>query len=139
MKLQTYEGMFMLEPTKATQKWDGIKKQIVEMLERRGAKIINVKKWGERKLAYAIKKHKRAVYMLIYFQMEAEKVNIFQKDILLSEIVMRHLILLQSEKSSNIEQNNQESQEEAKDKQEKEMTQEQNKEKKNEKAEKKEA
>ena len=83
----------MLDPTKAAQEWDNIKKQIITMLERRGGVIITARKWGERKLAYEIKGHKRAAYLLIYFQAPPENITTLKRDLLLSEIVMRTLIL----------------------------------------------
>lgn len=55
MKQRTYEGMFMLEPTKATQEWDSIKKEIIGMVERRGGEIISARKWGEKNLLMKLK------------------------------------------------------------------------------------
>jgi len=91
---RTYEGMFMLDPTKATQEWDNIKKQIIGLIEKKGGSIINAKKWGERKLAYEIKRHKRAVYLLIYFQLPSLNLGELRKDLQLSELVMRFLVVV---------------------------------------------
>jgi small subunit ribosomal protein S6 len=107
MELKTYEGMFMLDPTKATQEWDNIKKQVVAMMERRGGTLINARKWGERKLAYEITGHKRAAYLLMYFQMPSENVAVFRKDLQLSEIVMRILILSQEKTTISIKEEEQ--------------------------------
>lgn len=95
-EVRTYEGMFMLDPTKATQEWDNLKKQIIALVERRGGSIINAKKWGERKLAYEIKRHKRAVYLLIYFQLPSLNLNALRHDLQLSELVMRFLIVVRN-------------------------------------------
>ena len=110
MELRTYEGMFMLEPTKANQEWDNIKKQIVGMVERREGIILNARKWGERKLAYEIKGHKRAAYLLMYFQIPSENIATLRRDLLLSEIVMRTLIIAQT-KPNQAEKKNQEKEE----------------------------
>jgi len=90
----TYEGLFMLDPTKVAQEWENIKKQILGMIERRGGSIITAKKWGERKLAYEIAGHKRAVYLLVYFKMPSLNVNTLRRDLQLSELVMRTLIVV---------------------------------------------
>lgn len=92
----TYEGLFMLDPTKVAQEWENIKKQIISMIEKRGGSIITAKKWGERKLAYEIKGHKRAVYLLVYFQMPSLNVNNLRRDLELSELVMRTLIVVRN-------------------------------------------
>ncbi len=93
MEQRTYEGMFMLDPTKAAQEWDNLKKQITGMIERRGGAILNAKKWGERKLAYEIKGHKRAAYLLVYFTLPSLNLNTLRRDLQLSELVMRTLLL----------------------------------------------
>lgn len=95
-ELRTYEGMFMLDPTKATQEWDNLKKQILSLIERKGGSIINAKKWGERKLSYEIKRHKRAVYLLVYFQLPSLHLNALRNDLQLSELVMRFLIVVRN-------------------------------------------
>lgn len=95
MESKVYEAMFMIDPSKAAQDWESIKKQLTDMIVRRGGTVLNSKKWGERKLAYEINGHKRAAYLLFYFQMPLENVNIFRKDVQLSELVMRTLVLVQ--------------------------------------------
>lgn len=100
MAVKTYEGLFLLDPAKATQDWEGIKKQIIDLLERREGQLINFKKWAERKLAYEIKGHKRGTYLLMYFQMPAQNVAVLKRDIQLSELVLRTMIL-QYRKSVN--------------------------------------
>ena len=107
MELRTYEGMFMLEPTKAAQEWDNIKKQIIGMVERRDGVLVNARKWGEKKLAYEIDGHKRAAYLLMYFQMPPASVNVLRRDLQLSEIVMRTLILAQPKFAAKEEQQRQ--------------------------------
>lgn len=94
MEMKTYEAMFLVDSTQATQEWDTLKNQIVGMIEKHAGVIINAKKWGERKLAYEIKKHKRVTYLLVYFQMPPENIAIVRRDFQLSEVVLRHLIIV---------------------------------------------
>jgi small subunit ribosomal protein S6 len=100
MELKTYEAMFILDPIKASTEWDNLKKQIIAMIERRGGKISSMRKWGERKLTYEIKKHKRAMYFLVYFQAPPRNIAPLRRDLQLSELVMRILILAHSQKSA---------------------------------------
>lgn len=94
METRTYEGMFLLDSTQATQDWENLRKQIVAMLERRGAVIVSAKKWAERKLAYEIKGHKRGTYFLVYFTMEPKNMKILREDFQLSEFILRSLLLV---------------------------------------------
>jgi small subunit ribosomal protein S6 len=94
MEMRTYEGMFLLNPTQVTQEWDKMKNVITGMVEKRGGTIVSAKKWGERKLAYEIKGHKRGTYALVYFQMPPQSIVTLRRDFLLSESVLRSLILV---------------------------------------------
>lgn len=93
-QIKTYEGMFLLDSTQAAQDWDNLRKQVLAIVERRGGDILNAKKWAERKLAYEIKGHKRGTYFLVYFKMQSQNIAILRRDLHLSEIVLRNLILV---------------------------------------------
>lgn len=94
MVTKTYEGLFLLDPTSASQDWDGLKNKIVALIERREGKILNAKKWGERRLAYEIKGRKRGTYLLIYFEMPPKNISTLKRDIQLAELVLRNMIVV---------------------------------------------
>ena len=112
MVSRTYEGLFLLDPTLANQDWDGLKNKVVALIERREGQIVSAKKWGERRLAYEIKGRKRGTYLLIYFQMPAENIATLKRDIQLSEVVLRNMIV---KYDRAIDQEAEETQEEAKE------------------------
>jgi len=88
-----YEGMFLVDTALATSDWDGVLDMIKKILTKSGAEIVSIKKWDERKLAYEINKKSRGTYILCYFNVEGPKVSDIERDIRLSEKVMRVLIL----------------------------------------------
>ncbi len=88
-----YEAMFLVDSAEAASDWDGINKLITGILERTGAEIVSTKKWDERKLAYTIKKQTRGTYILCYFKADGGKIKDIERDVRLSERVMRVLIL----------------------------------------------
>lgn len=98
METKTYEGMFLLEPTQAAQEWESLRKQVISMIERRGGVILSAKKWAERKLAYEIQGHKRGTYFLVYFKMPPLNIATFRRDMQLSELVLRNLILVHDQR-----------------------------------------
>jgi small subunit ribosomal protein S6 len=88
-----YEAMFLVDSAEATTDWDGITATIKNMLEKTGAEIVSVRKWDDRKLAYEIKGKSKGTYILCYFRAEGGKLQGIEKDIQLSERIMRALIL----------------------------------------------
>ncbi len=90
---QLYEGMFLVDVAKASSDWDGVISNITKILERSGSEIISIKKWDDRKLAYDIKGQSRGVYIISYFKVEGPKIQEIEKNLRLSEQIMRLLIL----------------------------------------------
>ena len=90
---QLYEGMFLVDVAKASSDWDGVVSSITRILERAEAEIISTRKWDDRKLCYNIKGQSRGVYILCYFKVDGTKIQEIEKNIRLSEQVMRLLIL----------------------------------------------
>ena len=88
-----YEGMFLVDSALATADWDGTLAMIENILKRADAEIVAIRKWGERKLAYDIERKQRGTYILAYFKADTQRIGGIEKDVQLSEKVMRVLIL----------------------------------------------
>lgn len=88
-----YEGMFLVDSGKAASDWDGVNAAINKILDRAGAEIVSMRKWDDRRLAYDIKRTSRGTYMLCYFKAEGQKIQGIEKDVQLSENIIRVLIL----------------------------------------------
>ena len=88
-----YEAMFLIDSAEAAADWDGITTTIKNILERAGAEIVSMKKWEERNLAYEIKGKARGTYILCYFKAGGERIRDIERDVRLSERIMRVLIL----------------------------------------------
>jgi small subunit ribosomal protein S6 len=88
-----YEAMFLIDSAEAAKDWDGIIELVTKMLNKIDAQIIYLKKWDERPLAYSIKRCARGTYILSYFKADGRKITELERDVLLSERIMRALIL----------------------------------------------
>lgn len=88
-----YEVMFLIDSAEAAKDWDGIIELVTKMLNKIDAQILSLKKWDERPLAYSIKRCGRGTYILAYFKADGRKITELERDVLLSERVMRALIL----------------------------------------------
>lgn len=88
-----YEAMFLVDSAEAASDWDGIVGLIRTILEKSCAEINSLRKWDERKLAYTVQGKSRGTYILCYFRVDGTKVRDIERDILLSERVIRVLIL----------------------------------------------
>jgi ribosomal protein S6 len=99
--MKTYEGMFLVDPAQASTKWDESVEHIKGLITKHGGKIINITKWAERKLCYTIKQQRRGTYVLSYFEAPPDAISKLNADFNLSEIVLRAMILVKTEKEMN--------------------------------------
>ena len=91
--MKTYEAMFLLDNREVKKGWEPLKESIDSIMTKRGADIVVAKRWDERKLAYDIKKQRRATYYLSYFKAKPEAIDEVRRDLELSVPVLRYLIL----------------------------------------------
>ena len=88
-----YEAMFLVDSSLAAQDWDGILSTIEGILKRAEAEIVTLRKWGDKRLAYEIDHKARGTYILCYFRADGARIGDIEKDVRLSERIMRVLIL----------------------------------------------
>lgn len=88
-----YEGMFLVDSAQAAADWEATLSVINNILQRADAEVVSMRKWQDRKLAYDIDHKTRGTYILCYFNASGERIAGIEKDVLLSEKVMRVLIL----------------------------------------------
>jgi small subunit ribosomal protein S6 len=92
MKTREYEAMFLLDNAAAVADWDGTSGIVDQLLTKYGAEIVQTEKWDERKLAYEIRGHKRATY-LVYFKAASDVAAKVTADASLNDKIVRMLIL----------------------------------------------
>jgi small subunit ribosomal protein S6 len=86
--------MFLLDSGRAGKDWDGARSEVEAILTKHGAEIVRSGRWDERKLAYEIKGHRRATYMLVYFNGTPETIDPVRRECALNDLVLRNMILL---------------------------------------------
>jgi ribosomal protein S6 len=84
--------MFLLDAALASD-WPAAEAEVKRILERADAKVLGLKNWDERKLAFPVRAHKRGLYVLTYFEAPAEKIEGIERDVHLSEKAVRVLVL----------------------------------------------
>ena len=87
-----YEAMFLVDSTKAVE-FEATIKAIKDILEKAKVEIVSIKKWDERKLAYKVKGAARGTYILVYFKADGSTIAQIERDVQLSENILRVLIL----------------------------------------------
>ena len=88
-----YESLFLVDSADAAADWEGVLGALETVLKRADAEIESMRKWDECKLAYEIKGKARGTYILVYFKADGRNVRGIERDVQLSERIMRVLVL----------------------------------------------
>lgn len=92
--MKLYEGLFLVDSADAAADWAGTVSAVEKVLSRADAEVVSLKKWDERKLAYDLKGRGRGTYLLAYFKCEPGKITSIERDVQLSEQILRIMILV---------------------------------------------
>jgi len=90
---RTYEGLFLVDSGEAAADWKQVTGAIEKILSRSEAEVVSLRKWDDRRLAYEINKKNRGTYILAYFDCDPDRIGSIERDVQLSEKVIRVLIL----------------------------------------------
>ena len=88
---KTYEAMFLLEA--GSSDFETASEPIRSILNRYDANVLSMQPWEDRRLAYEIRKHKRGLYVLTYFDADPSRLAEIHHDCELNERILRVLIL----------------------------------------------
>lgn len=94
-----YELLYIVHPDLESS-IDKITDRVRSFIEKRDGNISYEENWGKRKLAYEIKKAEVGIYVLWYFNAPKKNIVKIEKDMRLSEEILRYLVIsLGQEKS----------------------------------------
>lgn len=91
--MKTYECMLLVDPTVAAKDWPRVLEEVERIAKRNGASVISTLRYGERKLAFPVKKSNRGTYVLSYLTAPGKSVTRIRSDFQLSEIILRNLVI----------------------------------------------
>ncbi len=91
--MKKYEAMLVLENAFGAKAWEDVEAELRKLIERFDGQVESATKWADRRLAYEINKQKRAVYVLILFEMDPEKIRELREQCVLDERILRVLVL----------------------------------------------
>ena len=93
MAIQTYETLFLLDPTKVSADAEGVKTQLHHIIERHGGHVTISRPWDyNHKLTYPIGKQKKGSFHIIYYTFESTKQAELERDFGLQEgLIIRQL------------------------------------------------
>jgi small subunit ribosomal protein S6 len=92
--LRDYETVFVLHPRLDDKQVEEEIQRVQDLIVQNGGEIINVERWGRKRMAYEIRKVREGIYTLIQFSSEPHVIQELDRRYKLNENVLRHLTVL---------------------------------------------
>src|SRR6202789_4422787 len=89
--MRIYENLFIVKPDATEEDIDHLVDQMSKNVTATGGTIDKVDKWGKRRLAYRIEKHREGSYVLIQFTAEPATVKEFERRLRVQDSVIKYL------------------------------------------------
>ena len=92
--MKDYETVIILNPNLDEKDLDEEMEKVAGTITSFGGEVKEVEKWGKRRFAYEIKRHKEGTYVLVKFKSPPPALTELDRRLKLNERVLRHLTLL---------------------------------------------
>jgi small subunit ribosomal protein S6 len=89
--MRIYENLFIVKPDATEEEVDHLVDQMSKNVTATGGTIDKVDKWGKRRLAYRIDKHREGTYVLMQFSAEPATVREFERRLRVQDSVIKFL------------------------------------------------
>ncbi len=97
--MRPYEIMIILDPTLDDEAVRGEVDRATELIKAKGGEPGRVERWGKRRLAYEIRKHREGNYVLVQAKSEPSVMSDLDRQLTLADAVLRHKVVHLPEKA----------------------------------------
>ncbi|HET6380984.1 MAG TPA: 30S ribosomal protein S6 [candidate division Zixibacteria bacterium] len=97
--MRRYELMLLFRPDLEDDKLQSAVEKVTRAIVNAGGALTKVSPWGKRRLAYPIQHFREASYFLIHFDIAPSAVRGIERGLLISEEILRHLVVVLEDRS----------------------------------------
>ena len=91
--MRAYETVFITDPDIPEEDLDKITERLTGIVDNFNGKIIGIKKWGKRKLAYRVKKRSKGYYFILNFLGDRALTTELERVLKLDDRILKYLTL----------------------------------------------
>jgi small subunit ribosomal protein S6 len=100
--VRKYELTYIADPELNEDSLADLEERVLGWIEAADGKVLEVNRWGKRRLAYSIEKKNEGFYYVLSLELPPTAGNEIERDLRLSEQVLRYLITLQPQQAAQV-------------------------------------
>ena len=89
--MRIYENLFIVKPDATEEEVDALVEQMSKNVTSHGGTVDKVEKWGKRRLAYRVEKHREGYYILLQFSTDAASVREFERRMRVQDAIIKFI------------------------------------------------
>ena len=93
MRARNYESVVLINAALEDEQIEATISRILEVLTTNGGEIVEVDKWGRKRLAYPIKKAKSGYYLVLRFTAPTQLITTLERNYRLDENIIRYITI----------------------------------------------
>lgn len=98
--MRSYEALYIIRPDIEAEQIEAVINKFTSLIEKNGGEIIQVDKWGKKRLAYEVRKYREGYYVLMQFRGTPAVAQELERVFKITDEVIRYLIARLEEKAS---------------------------------------
>jgi len=98
--MRYYETAFLIAPNLSEEETEKLISQMSGVVSKKKGKMINLDKWGKRKLAYSIQKFEDAFYVFLQYEGESDIPAELERRFKQTEAILRYLTVKREQKEN---------------------------------------
>lgn len=91
--MRQYETAFLITPKLEEEETEKLIEKMAEVVKKKKGEMVNIEKWGKRRLAYPIDKLDEAVYVFFHYEGDPDIPHELQRRFRQTETILRYLTL----------------------------------------------
>jgi len=95
--MRSYELMYILQPTLSAEEQTALVDRFSELISSMGGSVEKTDRWERRQLQYALKDFREGYYIVVDFQGDPTLINEIDRQMKLTEPILRHMIIRREE------------------------------------------
>lgn len=91
--MELYESIFIIHPELKEEEVEEQTKRVENLLTRLGGEIVKIERWGKKRLAYSVNKHRYGFYVLLRLRANASILQELERHYRLTEGIIKSLVI----------------------------------------------
>ncbi|MBI2252888.1 MAG: 30S ribosomal protein S6 [Armatimonadetes bacterium] len=91
--MREYEAVYILNPQMKEEEENQLVEKFSQQIVTMGGEVVNIEHWGEKKLAYEVKRNKEGRYVLMHFKGQSAAVKELERIFKIQDEVLRYTVV----------------------------------------------